>query len=87
MAQNENQNLALEKKVDELSKKMTVLIALSFRQLIGNKDFTQDDKRKQGVGDVARYLSNMGLDAKEIAGVTGAPLPSIRTLLTPKRKK
>lgn len=87
MAQSENKNLALEKKVDELSKRVTVLIALSFRQLTGNKEFSQDDKRKQGVGDVARYLSNMGLEAKEIAGITGAPLSSIRTLLTPKRQK
>ena len=76
-----------EKILLEVSKKLNVLIALSLRQLFGDKEFSGGDKRKQGVGDIARYLNRMGLEAKDIAEITGAPLQSIRTLLTPKRKK
>jgi len=76
-----------EKTLLEVSKKLNVLIALSFRQLLGDKDFSGGGKRKQGVGEVARYLNNMGLDAKDIAEIIGAPLQSVRTLLTPKRRK
>ena len=71
----------------DFSKKLNVLIALSIRQLLGNKEFSGSEKRKQGVGELARYLNSMGLDAKDIAEITGAPLQSIRTLLTPKRRK
>ena len=44
-------------------------------------------KRKQGVGEQARYLAAMGLNAKDIADITGAPVSSIRTLLTPSRSR
>ena len=76
-----------EKILAEVSKKLNVLIALSLRQLLGEKEFSGNEKRKQGVGELARYFNNMGLEAKDIAEITGAPLQSIRTLLTPKRKK
>lgn len=76
-----------EKTLSEVSKKLNVLIALSFRQLFGDKEFSSSDKRKQGVGEITRYLNSMGLDAKDIAEITGAPLQSVRTLLTPKRRK
>ncbi len=76
-----------EKTLSEVSKKLNVLIALSLRQLLGDKEFSGDKKRKQGVGELARYLNSMGLDAKDIAEIIGAPLQSIRTLLTPKRRK
>jgi len=70
----------------EISKKLNVLISLSLRQLINDRDFSQKRKKK-GVGDLARYLFNMGLDAKAIAEILQAPLHSIRTLLTPTRRK
>lgn len=70
-----------------ISKKINVLIALLLRQISGDKDFSVDSKKKKGVGDIARFLHGMGLDAKDIAEITGAPLGSIRTLLTPKRRK
>lgn len=76
-----------EKMPEELSKKLNVLISLSLRQLLGDKDLSVGGKRKQGIGELARYLGNMGLDAKDISEITGAPLQSIRTLLTPKRRK
>lgn len=76
-----------EKLLGDISQKLNILIALTLKQLLGEKDFSGGDKRKQGVGDVARYLNNLGLEAKDIAEITGAPVQSIRTLLTPKRRK
>lgn len=76
-----------DKTLSEISKKLSVLISLTIRLLSGDKEFSAKAKRKQGVGDVARYLAGMGLDAKDIAEILGAPLTSIRTLLTPKRRK
>jgi len=76
-----------EKMLFEVSKKLNVLIALSLRQLLGDKEFSDNKKRKQGAGELVRYLNNMGIDAKDIAEITGSPLQSVRTLLTPKRQK
>ncbi len=76
-----------DKTLLEVSKKLNVIISLTLRQLIGDKEFGKREKRKQGVGDLARYLADMGLDSKEIAEILGAPIPSIRTLLTPHRRK
>ena len=76
-----------EKILTEVSKKLNVLIALSLRQLVGEKEFSGGEKRRQGVGEIARYLNSMGLEAKDIAEITGAPLQSVRTLLTPRRRK
>lgn len=72
---------------DDLSKKMNVLIALSLRQLLGDKDFSGGGKRKKGVGDLVQYLNGMGLDTKDIADILGSPVTSVRTLLTPTRRK
>jgi hypothetical protein len=76
-----------EKILSEISKKINILIALSLRQLLEDKEFSGNEKRKQGIGELARYLNNMGLEAKDISEITGAPLQSVRTLLTPKRRK
>lgn len=70
---------------NEISVKLNVLIALALRQLMGDKDF--GSKRKAGTGDIVRYLSNLGLDAKDIAAIVGSPVTSVRTLLTPNRRK
>jgi hypothetical protein len=48
---------------DELSMKLNALISLSVRQLTGDRDFKTSAKRKSNVGDQARYLSSLGLDA------------------------
>ena len=69
-----------------ISKKMNVLIALLLRQLTDDKDFSMKKSRK-GAGDLVRYLASMGLDAKDIAEIVGSPLTSVRTLLTPTRRK
>ncbi len=71
----------------EVSRKLNVLIALSLRQLIGDAEFSGKGKRKQGVGDLVHYLANMGLEAKDIADIVGSPITSVRTFLTPTRRK
>ena len=71
----------------DLSRKMNVLISLSLRQLMQDQKLGGKGKRKQGVGEQARYLAAMGLNAKDIADITGAPVSSIRTLLTPSRSR
>lgn len=76
-----------EKILGEISQKLNILIALTLKQLLGDKEFSGSVRRKQRVGDLACYLNNMGLDAKDIAEITGASVQSIRTLLTPKRRK
>ena len=76
-----------DKLLADISKKLNVLISLSIRELAGQKDFATKTKRKQGVGDISRYLADMGLEAKDIAEILGAPLQSVRTLLTPTRRK
>jgi len=71
----------------DVSKKLNVLISLALRQLLQDKEFGQTGKRKKGAGDLTRYLADMGIDPKDIAEILGAPLTSIRTLLTPQRRK
>jgi hypothetical protein len=71
----------------EMGRKLNVLIALSLRQLLGDKDFSAKGRRKHGTGDVVRYLAEMGLDAKDIAEIVGSPVTSVRTQLTPTRRK
>ena len=74
------------KPLEEISKKLNVLISLSMKQLFQDKELEPRPGRK-GIGEMARYLDKMGIDSKDIAEIVGAPLPSVRTLLTPKRKK
>jgi len=76
-----------DKTLAEISKKMNILIALNIRILIGDKNLINNGKRKQGVGYLARYLANFGLDSKDVSEILGAPVQSVRTLLTPKRRK
>ena len=76
-----------EAAVADISRKLNVLIALSLRQLFGDKDFSAKSKRKQGVGELVHYLADMGIDAKDIADIVGSPVTSVRTLLTPTRRK
>jgi hypothetical protein len=69
-----------------ISNKLNVLISLALRQLQGNADFSAKGPRP-GVTDAVRYLANMGLEAKDIAEIVGSPVTSVRTLLTPGRRK
>lgn len=76
-----------EEHLDIVSKKLNVLIALSLRNLLGDTDFVTARKGKRGTGAMVNYLADMGLDAKDIAAILGTPLQSVRTLLTPNRRK
>jgi hypothetical protein len=69
----------------DISQKLNILISLYLRS--GSQVDLTLKGSKRGVGDIARYLSSMGLDAKDVAAITGSPLASVRTLLTPGRKK
>lgn len=75
-----------EEMLDQISKKLDVLISIGLKQLTGEKDL-ESRSRKQGVGEQARFLSEFGLNSKDISAITGAPITSVRTLLTPSRKK
>jgi hypothetical protein len=49
--------------------KLIMLIALSLRQPLADKDFSKKQRKKSGIGDIARYLNNMRVDAKDIAAI------------------
>jgi hypothetical protein len=76
-----------DKTLKAISHKLNVLIALAISRLPDDHEFRRKKKRTRGAGDLAHYLSDMGLEAKDIAGITGSPLQSVRTLLTPQRRK
>jgi len=76
-----------EKILLDISKKLNALIAISLKQLVGDREFGTKGRKKSGTGEMVRYLAGMGLDAKDIAGILGAPIQSVRTLLTPARRK
>lgn len=73
--------------LEAISKKLNVLIALALRQLVGDKTFDRPGRGKRGVGEIARLLADMGLDARDIAQIVGAPVTSIRTLIAPHRRR
>jgi hypothetical protein len=75
-----------DKVAADISAKLNVLIALSLRQMSGQTDFGEKSKRK-GVGEIVLFLAELGMDPKDIAKVVGSPITSVRTLLTPKRRK
>lgn len=75
-----------EQAAQDISRKLNVLISLTLRQITGDKDFSATGKRK-GTGDFVRYLAGMGLEPRDIAEILGSPLTSVRTLLTPTRRK
>jgi hypothetical protein len=78
-----------EEILSDISKKLNALISISLRQLqlFGNTEFGEKGRRRAGTGDVVRYLADLGLDSKDIAEILGAPVQSVRTLLTPARRK
>jgi hypothetical protein len=46
-----------------------------------------EGRRKQGAGDLTRYLADMGIELWDIADILGSPVTSVRTLLTTARRK
>lgn len=71
----------------EISKKLNVLISISLGRTNDTRLFDKNGEKIQGVGAMTRYLSDMGLSPEDVSEIIGAPLQSIRTLLTPKRRK
>lgn len=71
----------------EISRKLNVLISMSLERTNDIRLFEKNGERIQGVGAMTRYLSNMGLEPEDISEILGAPLQSVRTFLTPKRRK
>ncbi len=71
----------------EISKKLNVLISISLGRTNDIRLFDKNGEKIQGVGAMTRYLSDMGLSPEDVSEIIGAPLQSIRTLLTPKRRK
>jgi len=71
----------------DISKKLNVLISLSIKQLLSDKTLHYAGKRRKGISNIVHYLADMGLDAKDIAQIVGSSLQSVRTLLTPGRRK
>jgi len=76
-----------DKLLKEISNKLNVLISMSLERINDTRQFEKDGERIQGVGVMTRYLSDMGLDPEDISEILGTSLQSIRTLLTPKRRK
>jgi hypothetical protein len=74
-----------QKNLEDISKKLNILISLSLRSLLQDSDFSS--KRKRGTGDLANYLADFGISPKDIAEILGAPIQSIRTFLTPTRRR
>ncbi len=75
------------KLLQDISNKLNVLISLQLARENDARLFDKGGERVHGVGAMARYLSDMGLNTDDISHVLGAPLTSIRTLLTPNRRK
>lgn len=74
------------KLLENISKKLNVLISLSIRNLLNDSDFSK--KRKRGfIGDVANYLRDAGIDYGDIADILGAPSKSVRELIRLKKGK
>jgi hypothetical protein len=73
--------------IAELSKKLNVLIALAIKQLLAEKSFVRGARSRAGVSEIVHYLADMGLEAKDISEIVGSPITSVRTLLTPGRRK
>jgi hypothetical protein len=76
-----------DKLLKEISRKLNVLISMSLGRINDDRQFENSGERIQGVGAMTRYLSDMGIEPEDISEILGAPLQSVRTLLTPKRRK
>ncbi len=69
---------------ESIAKKLNVLIALTLNRALNSSPFQHNKKE---TGDKIRYLASFGLNPNDIAEITGSPVQSVRTLLTPSRKK
>lgn len=68
-----------------ISKKLNALLSVQLRLLLDDREF--GSKRKSGAGELVNYLASFGLDSRDIAEIIGSPVTSVRTLMTPARRK
>ena len=76
-----------EKTLLEDLKKLNVLILFRSDNCQATKNFLAEEKRKQAVGEMARYLNKMGLDAKDIAENTWRATYQRQNPLNSERRK
>lgn len=69
----------------DISRKLDVLLSIQLRALFNDRDFS--GSRKKGASEQVHYLSTFGLGAATIATILGSPVQSVRTLLTPGRRR
>ncbi|MEX1014834.1 MAG: hypothetical protein WDZ80_06785 [Candidatus Paceibacterota bacterium] len=73
-------------KLEEISMKLTALLALQHKHLLGDSEF-DIRKKTQNASAMVDFYREFDLDAKDIAPIIGTSAQSVRTLLTPHRKK
>ncbi len=79
-------NNSAQNDLHEVSTKLNILISI----LLGvhqNPETSKGKEKRRNVADYVYFLADMGMDPKEIATVLKSPLGTVRTLLTPKRRK
>lgn len=76
----------MDEKLEEISNKLNVVVSLQIKSLLGDEGFSGEGRRK-GVGDLINYLAEFGLEADDISKIVNSPVQSVRTLLTPKRRR
>lgn len=69
----------------DISRKLDAILSIQLRILLNDREFKAS--RKKGTGELANYLAGFGLSPAEIAMILSSPVKSIRTLLTPGRRK
>lgn len=74
-----------ENELVAISKKLNAVLSVQLRMLFNDRDFSS--KRKKGAGELAGYLAAFGLEVHDIAEIIGSPITSVRTLITPRRRK
>lgn len=75
-----------EKILEDISRKLNALLALTLQIIADTKQSGNQRRKKRARGELVRYFGRLGLDAKDIAAILGAPLQSVRTFLTPKMR-
>ncbi|MBI5306098.1 hypothetical protein HZB04_00680 [Candidatus Wolfebacteria bacterium] len=76
-----------EKLLEDISKKLNALLSLNLRILVKDQNFDVKNKRRRGAGGLVNYFADFNLNPKDIAAILDMPTQSVRTLLTPKRRK
>lgn len=71
--------------LEQLSRKLNVVIALLLRIITNDDDFAA--KKRRGTGDLAVFLKRQGLDYPDIASIVDSPVASVRELVSRSSRK